>query len=131
MAELRAEKAKLLGYPNWAAYVLQTQGAKTPENAIKLLTDLVPPATARARAEAARMQKLIDSQNGGFKLEPWDWQYYAEQVRKAEYDLDESQVRPYFEINRVLQDGVFFAANKMYGITFKERHDIPVYQPDV
>jgi len=131
MAELRAEKAKLLGYPTWAAYALETQGAKTPENAIKLLTDLVPPATARARAEAADIQKLIDAQGGGFKLQPWDWQYYAEQVRKARYDLDESQIMPYFELNNVLQNGVFYAANKLYGITFKERHDIPVYHPDV
>ena len=131
MSELRAQKAQLLGFPNWAAYVLAAQGAKTPENAIKLLTDLVPPATARARAEAADMQKLIDAQGGGFKLQPWDWQYYAEQVRKAKYDLDEAQIMPYFEINNVLQNGVFFAANKLYGLTFKERHDIPVYHPDV
>ncbi|HJQ12349.1 MAG TPA: M3 family metallopeptidase, partial [Gemmatimonadaceae bacterium] len=118
MAELRAEKAKLLGYPTWAAYVLETQGAKNPENAIKLLTDLVTPATARARTEIADMQKLIDAQGGGFKLQPWDYQYYAEQVRKAKYDLDESQIKPYFELNNVLQNGVFFAANKLYGITF-------------
>jgi peptidyl-dipeptidase Dcp len=131
MAELRAEKAKLLGYPTWASYSLATQGAKTPENAMKLLTDLAAPATARARAEAADMQKLIDAQGGGFKLQPWDWQYYAEQVRKAKYDLDESQIMPYFELNNVLQNGVFFAANKLYGLTFKERHDIPVYNPDV
>jgi len=131
MSQLRAEKAQLLGYPTWAAYALVTQGAKTPENAVKLLTDLVPPATARAREEAADMQKLIDSQGGGFKLQPWDWQYYSEQVRKAKYDLDESQIMPYFELNSVLQNGVFFAANKMYGLTFKERHDIPVYHPDV
>jgi peptidyl-dipeptidase Dcp len=131
MAELRAEKAKLLGFPTWAAYALATQGAKTPENAIKLLTDLVPPATARARGEAADMQKLIDAQGGGFKLQPWDWQYYSEKVRKAKYDLDESQIMPYFELNNVLQNGVFFAANKLYGLTFKERHDIPVYHPDV
>jgi peptidyl-dipeptidase Dcp len=131
LAELRAEKARLLGYPTWAAYALATQGAKTPENAIKLLTDLVPPATAKARAEAADMQKLIDDQGGGFKLQPWDWQYYSEQVRKAKYDLDESQIKPYFELNSVLQNGVFFAANKLYGLTFKERHDIPVYHPDV
>ncbi|HEX9219977.1 MAG TPA: M3 family metallopeptidase, partial [Gemmatimonadaceae bacterium] len=131
MAELRADKARLLGYPTWAAYSLATQGAKTPENAIKLLTDLVPPATARARAEAADMQKLIDAQIGGFKLQPWDWQYYAEQVRRAKYDLDESQIKPYFELNSVLQNGVFYAANKLYGLTFKERHDIPVYHPDV
>ena len=131
MAELRAEKAQLLGFPNWAAYVLAAQGAKTPENAIKLLTDLVPPATARARAEAADMQKLIDAQGGRFKLQPWDWQYYSEQVRKAKYDLDESQIMPYFELNNVLQNGVFFAANRLYGLTFRERHDIPVYHPDV
>jgi peptidyl-dipeptidase Dcp len=131
MAELRAEKAKLLGYPSWAAYALETQGAKTPENAIKLLTDLSQGATARARVEAADMQKLIDAQGGGFKLEPWDWQYYAEQVRKARYSLDESQIMPYFELNSVLQNGVFFAANRLYGLTFKERHDIPVYHPDV
>src|SRR3954464_679189 len=131
MAELRAEKAKLLGFATWAAYALDNQGAKTPENAIKLLTDLAPPATARARAEASDMQKLIDSRNGGFKLRPWDWQYYAEQVRRAKYDLDESQIMPYFELNNVLQNGVFYAANKLYGVTFKERHDIPVYQPDV
>src|SRR4051812_22081077 len=131
LSELRAEKAKLLGYSNWAAYALETQGAKTPENAIKLLTDLAPPATARAREEAADMQKLIDAQHGGFKLQPWDWQYYSEQVRKAKYDLDESQIMPYFELNNVLQNGVFFAANKLYGLTFKERHDIPVYNSDV
>ncbi len=131
MAQLRAQKAQLLGYPSWAAYTLATQGAKTPENAIKLLTDLVPPATTRARQEAADMQKLIDAQGGGFKLQPWDWQYYSEQVRKAKYDLDESQIMPYFELNSVLQNGVFFAANKLYGLTFKERHDIPVYHPDV
>ena len=131
MAELRAEKAKLLGFPTWADYVLATQGAKNPQNAIKLLTDLVTPATARARSEIADMQKLIDAQGGGFKLQPWDYQYYAEQVRKAKYDLDENQIKPYFELNNVLQNGVFYAANKLYGLTFKERHDIPVYQPDV
>jgi peptidyl-dipeptidase Dcp len=131
MAQIRAEKAQLLGYSNWAAYTLVTQGAKTPENATKLLTDLVPPATARARREIAEMQGLIDQQGGRFKLQPWDYQYYAEQVRKAKYDLDESQIKPYFELNSVLQNGVFYSANKLYGITFKERHDIPVYHPDV
>ncbi len=131
MAQLRAQKAQLLGYPTWAAYRLAAEGAKTPENAIKLLTDLVPPATARARREVADMQALIDQQGGGFKLQPWDYQYYAEQVRKAKYDLDENQIKPYFELNSVLQNGVFFAATKLYGITFKERRDIPVYHPDV
>jgi peptidyl-dipeptidase Dcp len=131
MAQLRAEKAQLLGYPTWAAYRLAAEGAKTPENAIKLLTDLVPPATARARREVVDMQALIDQQGGGFKLQPWDYQYYAEQVRKAKYDLDENQIKPYFELNSVLQNGVFFAATRLYGITFRERHDIPVYHPDV
>ena len=105
--------------------------SKAPASALKLLTDMVPAATAKARSEAAQMQTLIDKQNGGFKLAPWDWQYYSEQVRKAQYDLDESQLKPYFELNRVLQDGVFFAANKLYGLTFKERKDIPTYHPDV
>jgi peptidyl-dipeptidase Dcp len=131
LAQLRAQRARLLGYPTFAAYGLEEQMSKTPDNAVKLMTDMVPATVAKTNEEAARMQKLIDAQNGGFKLAPWDWQYYAEQVRKADYDLDDSQVKPYFEINRVLSDGVFFAANKMYGITFKERKDIPVYQEDV
>ena len=131
LAQLRAERAKLLGYPTFAAFTLDDKMAKTPATALALLTDLVPAATARAAAEAADMQKLIDKQKGGFTLAPWDWQYYAEQVRKAQYDLDVSQIKPYFELDRVLQDGVFFAANQLYGLTFKERKDIPVYQPDV
>ena len=131
LAQIRAERAKILGYPNFAAYKLMTEGAKTPENAIKLLTDLVPPMTARARSEIQKMQALVGAQGGGFKLAPWDWQYYAERVRKAEYDLDESQIKPYFETERVLRDGVFFAANRLYGVTFRERKDIPVWHPDV
>ena len=131
LAQLRAQRAKLLGYSNYATYGLDDQMAKTPENAMKLLTDMVPGATAKARAEVAKMQQLIDKQGGGFKLAPWDWDFYAEQVRKAEYDLDESQVRPYFELERVLRDGVFYAANQLYGLTFKERKDLPVYHPDV
>ena len=131
LAQLRADRAKLLGFPSLAAYVEDDQMAHTPERAIKLMTDLVPAATGRARAEAAKMQALIDAQQGGIKLEPWDWQYYAEQVRKAEYALDESQLMPYLELDRVLKDGVFYAANQLYGITFKERKDLPVYHPDV
>ena len=131
LAQLRAQRAKLLGYPTYAAYGLDDQMAKTPANALKLLTDLVPASTNKARAEAAKMQKVIDAQNGGFTLAAYDWDFYAEQVRKAEYDLDEAQVRPYFELERVLHDGVFYAANKLYGLTFKERKDLPVYQPDV
>ncbi|HXV17629.1 MAG TPA: peptidyl-dipeptidase Dcp [Gemmatimonadaceae bacterium] len=131
LAQLRADKAKLLGFPTYSAYALDNQMAKNPENAIRLLTNLVPASVARAHTEIADMQKLIDSEKGGFKLAPWDYQYYAEQVRKQRYAMDESQLKPYFEINRVLQDGVFFAANKLYGLTFKERKDIPVYHPDV
>jgi peptidyl-dipeptidase Dcp len=131
LARLRAEKAKLMGFPSFAAYALDTQMAKTPEAAMKLLDSLVPGATAKARGEAADMQAIIDHQKGGFTLASYDWNFYAEQVRAQKYDLDEAQIRPYFELDRVLHDGVFFAANKLYGVTFKERHDIPVYQPDV
>ncbi|MBO9663856.1 peptidyl-dipeptidase Dcp [Dokdonella sp.] len=131
LAVLRADRAKLLGYPDFAAYTLDDQMAKTPANAIKLMTDMVPAATAKARGEATKMQALIDKGTDKFKLSPWDWQRYAEQVRKAEYDLDEAQIKPYFEIDRVLHDGVFYAANQLYGLTFKERKDIPVYNPEV
>jgi len=131
LAVLRAQKAKLLGFPNYASYALDDQMARTPQAALKLMTDMVPAATGKARGEAAQMQALIDKQKGGFKLAPWDWQFYAEQVRKAEYDLDEAQIKPYLEINRVLEDGVFYAATQLYGITFKERKDIPVYDPDI
>jgi peptidyl-dipeptidase Dcp len=131
LAELRAERARLLGFPSLAAYVLDDQMARTPEAAIKLLTDLATAATAKARGEEAAMQALIDAQHGGFTLAPWDWQYYAEEVRKAQYALDESQIMPFFELDRVLRDGVFFAANQLYGLTFRERRDLPVYHPDV
>ena len=126
LAQLRAQRAQLLGFPTYAAYSLDDQMAKTPENAFKLMTDLVPASTNRAREEAARMQKLA-----GVPITAADWQFYAEQVRKAEYDLDDSQVKPYFEVNRVLQDGLFYAAHQLYGITFKERKDLPAYHPDV
>ncbi|MBC7991278.1 MAG: peptidyl-dipeptidase Dcp [Luteimonas sp.] len=131
LAQLRAERAKLLGFPNFAAYQLGDQMAKTPEVAEKLLTDTVPAATAKARSEIAKMQAVIDQQKGGFKLTAADWDFYAEQVRKAEFDLDESQIKPYFELNNVLQNGVFHAATQLYGITFKERKDIPTYNPDM
>jgi peptidyl-dipeptidase Dcp len=131
MAQLRAQQAKLLGFPDFAAYTLANQMAKTPEAALKLLDSLVPGATAKARGEAADMQAIIDKQKGGFQLAASDWPFYSEKVRAAKYNLDEAQTRPYFEIGRVLQDGVFFAANKLYGVTFKERHDLPLYQPDI
>jgi peptidyl-dipeptidase Dcp len=131
LAQVRAEKAALLGKPNYAAWVLEDQMAKTPEAALKFMDDLVPAATAKARSEGTDIQKLIDAQNGGFQLEAWDWDFYSGQVRKQRFALEESQLKPYFEINRVLEDGVFYAANQLYGLTFKERHDLPVYNPDV
>jgi peptidyl-dipeptidase Dcp len=131
LAALRAEKAKVLGYPSYAAWRLEDQMAKTPAAVQGFVGKLIPVATANARNEAAEIQSLIDTQHGGFKLEPWDWEFYADQVRKAKYDLDEAEIKPYFELNRILQDGVFYAAHELYGVTFKERHDIPVYNPDV
>jgi peptidyl-dipeptidase Dcp len=131
LAQLRAEKAKLMGFENFAAYTMVDQMAKTPDAAEKLLRDLVPATTTKAKAEAAEIQALIDKQKGGFQLAAYDWEFYAEQVRKAKYNIDDAEVKPYFELNRVLQDGVFFAANQLYGLTFKERHDLPLYNPDV
>ncbi|MDE3155695.1 MAG: dipeptidyl carboxypeptidase II, partial [Acidobacteriota bacterium] len=131
LAQLRAEQAKLLGYPDYAAWKLTDQMAKTPEAVNHFMDQLVGPATARARAEAAELQKLIDEQHGGFTLEPWDWEFYAEQVRKAKYSIDENQIKPYFLLSRVLTDGVFYAAHQLYGLTFKERHDLPVYEKTV
>ncbi|HTY42276.1 MAG TPA: M3 family metallopeptidase [Thermoanaerobaculia bacterium] len=131
LAELRAQKAKLLGFSTYAAYVLDDQMAKTPQNAEKLMTDLVPASTAKARGEAGKLQQRIDADKGGFSLTAADWEFYAEKVRKAEYDLDESELKPYLDLDRVLEDGVFYAANQLYGITFKPRPDLPVYHPDV
>ena len=131
LAQLRAQKAKLLGYPNFAAWRLEDQMAKTPQAALKFMDALVPGSTAKAIVEGKDIQAVIDAQKGGFQLEPWDWNFYAEQVRKAKYDLDEDAIKPYFELNNVLENGVFYAATQLYGITFKERTDIPVYQPDV
>jgi len=131
MAQLRARRAQLLGYPNHAAWKLGDQMARTPEAAIKFMDALVPGATAKAAREAKDIQEVIDAQKGGFTLEPWDWNFYSEQVRKAKYDLNDAEVKPYFELNNVLENGVFYAAHELYGITFKERKDIPVYQQDV
>jgi peptidyl-dipeptidase Dcp len=136
MARLRAEKAKLLGFDDFAAWKLENQMARTPSAVMKFLDQLVPPATARAKAEAGDIQKMIDADQAKagkatFKLQPWDWEYYAQQVRKQKYDIDRDQLKPYFELNDVLQNGVFYAAHQLYGLTFKERHDIPVWQPDV
>lgn len=131
LAKIRAEQAQLLGFPNYAAWKLQNQMAKTPDTALTFMRDIVPAATARAEREAKDIQAVIDRQNGGFKLGPEDWKFYAEQVRKEKYDLDESQINPYFELDNVLNNGVFYAANQLFGISFKERTDLPVYHPDV
>ena len=131
IAKIRTQKAKLMGFANYATWKLQDQMAKTPVAVETFLSKLVPSATARANAEAADIQAVIDRKKGGFKLAAYDWDHYAEQVRKEKYDLDENQIKPYFELNSVLKDGVFFAATKLYGITFKERTDLPVYQEDV
>ncbi len=131
LAQLRAEKAKLLGHDTYAGWKLEDQMAKTPENALKFMDALVPAAKANVATEAKDIQDVIDSQKGGFQLQPWDWEFYSEQVRKAKFDLDESQIRPYFEMNNVLQNGVFYSANQLFGLTFNERKDIPVWHPDV
>ena len=131
LAQLRARRAVLLGYPNHAAYVLDDQTAKTPGAVNQLLADLGRPAVANARKEAADLQQVIDAEGGGFQLAASDWDRYADKVRAARFQFEESALRPYFELNNVLQNGVFFAANKLYGITFHERKDLPVYHPDV
>lgn len=131
LAALRAEKAALLGFTSFAAWSMEDQMAKTPQAALEFMREIVPAATARATREAADIQGVIDSQPAPFKLAASDWLFYAEQVRRAKYDLDESQVKPYFELNNVLENGVFWAATQLFGITFAPRTDIPVYHPDV
>lgn len=131
IAEIRAQKAKLLGFDNFAAWQLQDQMAKTPEAVLNFLGKIVPAATAKAKGEAAELQKMIDQGNDKFTLEPWDWNYYSEKLRKAKYDLNEDAIKPYFVLDSVLENGVFFAANQLYGLTFKERTDLPVWQKDV
>ena len=117
-AVLRMEKGQLMGKKSFAEWKLQDQMAKTPENAINLLAKLATPAVETAKRESNEIQALIDKQKGGFTVEPWDWNFYAEQVRKEKYDLDENQIKPYFEVKTVLEKGVFYAAEKFYGITF-------------
>jgi peptidyl-dipeptidase Dcp len=131
LAELRARRAALLGYPTHAAWSVEEQMAGKPEAVQAFLGRLVPPAMANARREAGDIQALIDRQGGGFTLAPWDWDFYAEQVRKARYDLNNAVLAPYLSLDRVLMDGVFYTAQELYGITFKERRDIPVWHPDV
>src|SRR5690554_3433464 len=131
IVKIRAEKANLLGYKNYAEWSLQKTMAKTPENVFEFFDALVPATTAKAKVEAQEIQEMIISKGEDFTLEAWDWNRYAEMVRIAKYDLDEEQIKPYFEMTTVLEKGVFYAAEKLYGITFKERTDIPVYNEDV
>ena len=131
LAKLRAERAALLGYPNYAAYSLEDQTAKDTGAVNKLLAELARPAVANARKEAAEIQKVIDAEQGGFKVAAADWDYYTDKVRAAQFNFDENQLKPYFELDNVLVNGVFFAAGKLYGLSFKERKDLPVYNPDV
>jgi peptidyl-dipeptidase Dcp len=136
IVKARAQRAALLAYDTHAAYAIADESAATPAAAREVLLKIAPAALARAKSEAADLQQLIDTQakaqgSAWFTLQPWDWEFYSEQVRKARYDFEQSQVAPYFELNRVVQDGVFYAAHELYGLTFKERKDLPVYQPDV
>ncbi|HEY0924409.1 M3 family metallopeptidase [Rheinheimera pacifica] len=131
LAQLRAERAKLLGYDNWASYGLEAQMAKTPQAVFDMLGSMVPAVIANTNQEAAAIQEMIKQKGGDFELAPWDWEYYAEFVRQAKFDLDENEVKQYFEFNRVLKDGVFFTMNRLYGVTFKPRPDLPTYHPDV
>ncbi len=131
VAQLRAKRAALLGYENYAAWKLADQMARTPAAAVKFLDNLVPAALTGAKAEAAAMQQLIDESGAAFTLQAWDWAFFAEQVRKARYDINEDEVKQYFDLNRVFEDGVLHAATQLYGITFSKRSDLPVYHPDV
>ena len=136
VTRLRAEKAQLLGFSTWADFVLADETAKTPANVNRMLGQLAPAAVGNAKKEAADLQAMIDTEQKaagqpGFQLAPWDWAYYSEKVRKAKYDFDESQLKPYFEMKNVLENGVFFAAGKLYGLKFKQRTDLPVYHDDV
>jgi peptidyl-dipeptidase Dcp len=130
ISRLRAERARLMGYPNHAAYVLEDQTAKNTTAVNTMLAEFSKPAIANAKREAADIQKMIDAEKAGHELASWDWAYYSDKVRTQRYAFDANQLKPYFELNRVVNDGMFFAANKVYGLTFKERKDLPVYHPD-
>ena len=131
LAELRAERAALMGFPNYAAWKLHDQMAETPEAVDRFFAGLMPLLAAKTAEEVAAVKARLDLQYAGADLEPWDWDFYAEQVRKARYDLDEAEIKPYFEVRKVLKNGIFYAAQELYGLSFEERHDLPVYHPDV
>tara|TARA_A100000164_G_C21938161_1_gene789167 strand:+ start:2127 stop:4187 length:2061 start_codon:yes stop_codon:yes gene_type:complete len=128
---LRAEKAKLLGYENHAAYTLEVQTAQTPQAVNERLRSLAPKSLANAKREASDLQEMINASGESFSLSSWDWDFYTEKVRAERYSFDASQLKPYFEMNNVLQNGVFFAANQLFGLSFTERFDLPTYQEDV
>ena len=130
IVQLRGEKAKLMGYPNFAAFVIAENMAQTPENVDVFLQKLWTPAISRAKSELLEMQSIVDKEGGNFKMQSWDWWFYAEKLRKAKYDLDESEIKPYFSLKNA-QNGLFYVANKLYGITFEIRNDIPIYNPEV
>lgn len=131
LAELRAERAQLLGYPDHATYVHEPQTAQTPENVLDMLTDLIPAVRVNTEREAEMIRNNMREDGIDDDVMPWDWEYYAERVREAEYDIDDEEVRPYFELDRVLEDGVFYAMKRQFGVEFEERDDLPVYHPDV
>ena len=131
MARLRAERAAMLGYPNHAAYILEAQTAQTVDAVNERLASLAPPAVANARREAADLEAMAAAEGDDIELAAWDWSYYTEKVRADRYAFDASELRPYFEIDSVLEKGVFFAANRLYGLTFEERPELPTYHPDV
>ncbi|MEG3175927.1 M3 family metallopeptidase [Sphingomonas sp. RB3P16] len=131
LIQLRTKKANLLGFKTWADYSLAEQMAQTADTARGFLNALDAPTAAAQARELAEVQAAVDQEKGGFKVQPWDWDLYAEKVRKAKYDLDEEQTKPYLELWNVLENGVFFAAHEMYGISFKRRQDIPTFHPDI
>ena len=131
LAALRAEKARLLGFDSYGAYSLSDQMAKTPEAALSLLESFIPALGAAQKRDAGEINAMIKAEGGKFTVTPADWDFYAEKLRRKKYALDQNEVKPYLEITNVLENGVFFAANQLYGLTFKKRSDIPVYHPDV
>lgn len=129
--QLKARKAEILGYDSPAAYQLEVQMAKNVDAVNAMLSSMVPAARESLAREAEQLQEMIDAEGGGFTLEAYDWMYYAEKLRKSKYQFDEAEIKPYFELNNVITKGVFYAAEKLYGLKFVERHDFPVYDPDV